>query len=929
MLLGRDAERTCIDDLLKRARDGSAGVLVLAGEAGVGKSALIRYAAEQAAGMRVLLARGAASEAELAFAGLADLLRPVLADLSSIPAPQVAALSGALRLGEPTGGDRFASCAATLSLLAVAAERDPLLVLVDDVQWLDAASVEALVFACRRLCAERIGVVLAVRQAEGEPPSGPLGELPARTVAGLDDVAAEALLDRLNGAALAPDVRHGLALATGGNPLALLEIPQLLSAPVRLGREPLPDPLPVGVSVQRAFERRLDPLPPDTRTALLVAAISDSGGVDEVHPALAAVDIAPQSFEPAEAAGLVTIDSSRVEFRHPLLRSTVYAGATARELRRAHGLLAAGVGALDADRRAWHAASATIGPDEAVAESLEQTASTARLRGGPAGAARAYERSAWLSPQPPARLRRLREAAGDWMMAGEPGRAATLLAEAMALGPDPAERARIVALQAQLACFGGDPGRALRLLTDESDRVAATDPGGAAMLLGQAVLPLCMEGNVRLAAATARRAEALAELAPGPSVLAQVQGLVVLTSVLVGEGRAVRQRLDDIEALLPGPGGMVDARLLACGLGSGLIWIGRLDRAVSLLQRVVRAVRDAGAPAMLAYPLALSCAAHQRSGGWSTAAAAGHEAVTLARQVGQPGDLAIALVCLAELEAAQGREHECRDHAAGGLAIAASLGFRSTETVARRALGLLALGLGDPDEAIGELEGAAEVARDGGLEEPNVVEWAPDLAEAYVRSGQPVQARRVLSTLRTRVARSPQPATCATLARCEGMLCDGDYQRWFTDALGWHDSSGTPFERARTALCFGERLRRDGRRVEARVRLHEAARVFESLGARSWAERAGAELRATGERLPVQRSSAEDRLTPQELQVSLAVGQGATSREAAAALFLSPRTVEYHLGHVYRKLGLRSRSELARLVATGAGPFPMQALATP
>ncbi|MEP6667156.1 MAG: helix-turn-helix transcriptional regulator, partial [Nocardioidaceae bacterium] len=525
------------------------------------------------------------------------------------------------------------------------------------------------------------------------------------------------------------------------------------------------------------------------------------------------------------------------------------------------------------------------------------------------------------SPEPSARVRRFREAAADWILAGEPARAEALLDEAVGLDPDAAERALIVQLQANLASYTGRTERAYALLTDEAARAESGDPGRAALLLAKAVLPLLADGDVKLAAATAARAQSMAKGAGG-LVSAQVNAIVVHVSVLAGQGRDMAPRLDTYEALLPKAHGLLRVRLAACSLAAAFIWTEQFDRARRGLARVVRSAREAGAPAMLPYPLVLTCEVYRRTGEWAAASAAGHEAVTLARQLRQPGDLLPSLVCLAELEAGQGRESECRDHAREALEIAGERGFRAMVTVARHALGLLALGLGRPAEAIPELEKAQELARAGGLEEPAVVEWAPDLVEAYVRCGQVDDAQRVMDVFTQQVDLSGQNAGMAAVARCRGLLdVDGDYERWFTEAAELHKRAGMPFELARSQLCFGERLRRDRRRVDARVPIRGALEAFEQLGAMSWAERAAVELRATGENVPVRADTAEQTLTPQEMQVSLAVSAGATSREAAAALFLSPRTVEHHLGNVYQKLGVRSRSQLVRLVVSGLGPF--------
>jgi DNA-binding CsgD family transcriptional regulator len=921
MLVGRDAECERIDRLLSQARHGTAGVLVLVGQAGVGKTELLRYAQSRGADMQVLRARGSETEAELSFAGLADLIRPLIGAISQIPAPQAAALAGALRLtSPPDGGDRFASYLATLSLLAQEADETPVLAIIDDVQWLDTATIEALAFVCRRLSAEPIAVLMSARDSQDALPVG-LRDLPTTQLRGLDDDSAALVLDDACAETLTPAVRRRLVEVTAGNPLALREIPSVLSEQQRLGADPLPDPLPAGPSVRWAFGRRLGTLSDNARTALLVAAISNSNNLAEIDRALSLVGASVQDLIEAEAVGMVTIADGRLEFAHPLVRSTVYASADDQQRRHAHQLLADSLcDDDDLDRRAWHLAAACFGPDESVARQLENAALMARRRGGPVGAATALERSARLSPDRSSRVRRLREAAGDWVFAGVPKRAEALLDEAETLGPDPAERTHIVLLQSSLATYAGDTERAYGLLTAEAARAERDDPGGAALLLAKAVLPVLADGDVRLAATTAGQAQTIAR-SSSPFVSAQVNAIVLHTFILSGQGRSVASLIDRYEALLPTSEGLLRARFAACSLAASFIWTEQFDRARSGLGRVVAAARAAGAPAMLPYPLALTCDVSRRTGEWAAASAAGHEAVTLARELRQPGDLLPSLVCLARLEAVQGLEQDCRAHVSEALEIAGERGFRSMVTVARHALGSLALGRGELELAIPELEQAGQLTRDGGLEEPAVVEWAPDLVEAYVRCGRLEEADRLLVTFTSQAERSGQCGGLAAAARCRGLLAStSEYEKHFTVACELHERAEMPFELARSRLCLGERLRRDQRRVDARVPLRQAAKQFQQLGATPWTERTVLELRATGETV-ARDAQAPAALTPQELQVALTVASGATSREAANSLFLSPRTVDHHLGKIYQKLEVRSRTELVRMVITGAGPF--------
>lgn len=507
-LLGREVERTQIEELLSEAREGKSGVLVLRGEAGIGKSVLLEYAHERAKGMTILSARGMESESELAFWGLADLLRPVLDRLERIPARQAEALRGALALGPPGPGHRYAVAAATLSLLAAAAEEAPLLATIDDAHWLDASSAEVLLFAARRLGAE--GIILLLSLREGEPTSlEPIG-LPLLVLAGLDRTSSQALLE---GAVrhISSEVSERLFQTTRGNPLALLELPSLLSEGQLAGREPLEEPLPAGPGIERAFLRRMAKLPPDTQRVLLLAAASESGEMDVITLAAKALDVEPSALQPAESAGLVALEEGRLEWRHPLLRSAVYQAAPGTDQRAAHQALAEALAGHSADRRAWHLAAASLSPDEEVAQALEQAGLAARQRTGHAVAASAFERAARLTPGDEGRARRLLEAARDLQLVGRMDRALELLDDALAHTIDPLLRADIQHLRGSTEMWAQEPANARELLVAEATRVEPLDPGRATRMLAEATIAWTMAGECRAALETARQACAVAE----------------------------------------------------------------------------------------------------------------------------------------------------------------------------------------------------------------------------------------------------------------------------------------------------------------------------------------------------------------------------------------------------------------------------------
>jgi DNA-binding CsgD family transcriptional regulator len=914
MLLGRQEECARIDLLLTEAKTGMSRALVLAGDPGVGKSALIDYANERAAGMTLLLTRGVESESELAFSGLADLLRPVLDRLERIPRPQSAALSGALALGPAVPGDPFTIYAATLSVLASAAEEKPILLTVDDAHWLDAASRDALLFTARRLDAESIALLFAVRDGQAPSIEGDIAEL---RVAGLNRDAATALLagDAVN--PVAPDVANQLVLETEGNPLALREIPALLSDSQRAGIEPLPKPLPASVSVERAFLSSVEGLSTEAQTALLFAAASDSGAIGELVPAFDALGISIDVLEAAEGSGAISISGGEVRFRHPLMRSAIYHAASAADRRHAHQLLARSLGESHSpERSAWHLAAATIAPDEDVAQSLEQAALDARQRSGHGVAAVAFERAAELTPRTEPRALRLLEAARDFQAVGQLEHAAELLDHSLKLADEPRVRAEMHLLRARGEIVGGVPMAAHSILVAEASRIEALDPGRAALMLVEATFPCLMAAETKAALVTAEKAVALASRVGGaPEVLARA---------FLAEARMLRGEMKDDGAarLQPLPEG-VDAAIVFPHLWAQAhvhMLSERYAQAAPILEGQIAAGRAASAPAILPMPLGSLSELEFRTGQWAAAYAHATESVHLAAETRQANQLAYCLAAaLARVEAGQGRERECNEHLDEAVEVANRIGALSILFYAGSARALLALPAGAHDAAIAHLEPVARLADEKEVRDPGTVQWEPDLVEAYVRAGRSDDASTTLSNFRKRAKASGRIWALAAAHRCAALLADeNEFEPEFAMALSYHDRTPTPFERARTELCFGERLRRARRRTEARSRLRSALTIFDHLGAKVWAERAQAELAASGESARQRDPSTVDDLTPQELQVALVVARGASNREAAAALFLSPKTIEFHLGHVYRKLGIKSRSQLARLFAERA-----------
>jgi DNA-binding CsgD family transcriptional regulator len=908
MFVGRERERARIDRLLQDARAGRSGALLMHGEAGIGKTALMRWAIGQAAGMRVLRARGIETESDIPFAGLAELVTPLLDRLDDVPEVQARALRGALALGPATPHDRFTVPAALLSLLAVAAEEQPVLVSIDDAQWLDEPSLEAFLFAGRRLGAEGVAMLGSLR--DGTAVAGM--EVPWLERLAVSPLGEDEARELLRGERLAPSVADRLVSTAAGNPLALLEIPRLLSDGQRAGREPLEEPLRPGTGVERAFRRALDALGEDARRALLVAGTAHTGRLEVIEAALRESGLEVADLAAAEDARLITVDEGEVDFRHPLLRSTAYHAASAAERRAAHGALAAAA-SEGSPERAWHLAAGAVAPDEEIAAALEAAALDARGRGAHATAARDFGRAAQLTPDDEPRARRLLEAATDATRSGEADRAFALLGEAARLASDPLLAADVQRMTGHVEMRRGSPLVANELLVAEAERVRSRDPRRAAGMFLEASVSHMITGDMHALVATAERARALATAAD-PAVELLATTVIAEAYLALGDVEQGEPLLSACEPYLLEGDPLAVVEVVGMAAHASL-WIEKFDRAERILDRLVAAARDASAVSALIYPLAARSHLDFRLGRWAAARAEAAESVELAQDTGQLPLLAHSLAALAHIEAAGGQEEDCRRHVTEGLALVTRLQGEATGAYLTAALGLLELGHGRIPEAIKALEETQRTADRLGMQ-PSLVMSTPDLVEAYARAGRRDEALALVDVFEARGrktgARWPQAAT----ARLRALLApDEEMRAGFEAALALHEGLPMPFERARTLLCFGERLRRARQRADAREPLKEALETFERLGARGWAERTRTELRATGEQQARRTETAAEQLTPHELQIAVLVAQGMTNREAASALFLSPKTIEYHLGQIYRKLDVRGRAQLARLMA--------------
>ena len=902
VLVGREQEREAIERALESARSGTSSTLALVGEAGIGKTVLLDDAAERAAGMRVLRARGIESEAQIPFASLLELLRPALAMLDRIPEPQAVALEGALALRRGPAQERFAVGAATLSLLAAYAEDGPVAVLVDDAHWLDGSSAQALLFAFRRLVADPIAVLIAVR--EGDPSLLDGADLPTLRLAGLSSGEAATLL---RGVPLAAAERlHG---ATAGNPLALIE---LAADGHDLALAPEGAPVLVSARISRAFLRRVDELDETARMALVLVATSDSGDLPMLERAGDRLGIDLGALAVAEAGGLVRLKPGSVEFRHPLARSAIYAAAAAEERRAAHRALAAALPDRDIDRRAWHLAAAAVGTDDAASAALEQAAVRSRDRSSYATAAAAFERAARLAADTERRARLLLGAAEASWHAGFAERAGAFLDEAHASTANPDTVVAIDQLSGHITIRRGPVMRGYEILTAASARA---DPERAVAMLAEAAVACFAAGKPADMLAAAERVHTT--LPDEASIRSRflAETALGMARVLGGDAAAGAEALHRGITLAAGAPELKDDLQLLPWLTLGPIFLRKAGVGRSVLVEALEIARARAALGELPFVLFLLARDQATSDRWAVAEATYEEAIGIARESGQRTDLGFGLAGLAWLQARRGRQDETRARAAEALEVAVQVGARLYEVWATAALGELELGLGDAVRAAEHFGDQRRLVRELGITDVDLSP-AAELVDAYVRLGRVNDAELVAAQFMTAAEAKGQPWSLARAFRCRGLVADeADYAEQFERALRLHEHTLDGFETARTRLAYGQRLRRARNRVLARDQLRAALGAFERLDAQPWAEQARAELAATGETVRRRDPSTVDELTPQELQISLLLAGGRTTREAAATLFLSPKTIEYHLRHVYQKLDIHSREELASSLA--------------
>ncbi|WIX83211.1 AAA family ATPase [Amycolatopsis carbonis] len=897
MLRNRHSERVEFDRLVDAVRAGQSRVLVVRGEPGVGKTALLEYVAEVARGCRVVRAAGIESETELAFAGLHQVCAPMLDRLAWLPDPQRVALETVLGLGTSASPpDRFLVGLAVLSLLAEAARRRPLMCLVDDAQWLDQASVQTLAFVARRLSAESVGVVFALRESHE---TGELTGLPELVIGGLRDEDARELLDSALQGPLDPQVRDRLLAETRGNPLALLELPSGLSLAELAGGFGLPSIKGLPSRVEESFHRRLALLPPETRLLLLVAAAEQSGEPVLLWRAAERLGTGIAAAAPAEETGLVTF-GPRVWFRHPLVRSTVYRGASPEDRRRVHAALGAVTDPeREPDRRAWHRAHAAAGPDEEVAAELERSAGRAQARGGVAAAAAFLERATELTLDPVLRAERALAAAQAKHQAGAPDAALGLLATAEAGPPDEFRRARCELLRAQIALVNRRGRDAPPLLLRAAVRLAPLDARLArdtflgALEAAAFAGPLARGGGIREVAEAARGAP------PAPQPPRPLDLLLDGLTLQVTEGYAaavspLKRALDAFRSpdLAPEDGlrwtwfALVTARNL---------WD---DETFDLLTRQhVRIARDTGTLAELPLALQTRVCAQVVAGELTAVAPLLEESASAAEATGTELPPYGGLL----LKAWQGRETEFHNLSEPVVAGAAARGEGIALAATAWTSVVLYLGLARYDNALRAAQRLIESDNPG---QRFVSQWgAAELIEAAVRTGARDAAAETWAWFSPLLRAAGTDWALGVEARSRALLADGPAaEDAYRDAIDHLGRTLVRPDLARAHLLYGEWLRRERRRRDAKDQLRAAHNLYSTMGMTGFAERAARELEATGETIRTHATETSSDLTAQEAQIAHLVQNGHTNPDIAERLFLSPRTIEQHLTRIYDKL---------------------------
>jgi DNA-binding CsgD family transcriptional regulator len=885
-----------LDGLLADLRTGQSQVLVLRGEAGVGKTVLLNYVQKRASTCRIARAAGIESEMELAFAGLHQICMPVLDHVDYLPEPQRDALRAAFGLDVGGAPDRFLVGLALLALLSEVAQERPLLCLVDDTQWLDRASTQALAFVARRLLAESVALVFVVREPSDDET---LVGLPEIVLEGLGDDDARALLESSVPGLLDDRVRDRIIAETRGNPLALLELPRGLTAAEVAGGFGRSDARPLASRIEHSFSRRLEALPPETQMLLLVAAAEPLGDVTLLWRAARRLGIGADAAVPAEAAGLIDI-GTRVRFRHPLVRAAAYRAATVPQRRAAHRALAEATDSeTDPDRRAWHRANAALGPDEDVAFELEQSAARAQARGGVAAAAAFLERSTELTADPVRRGARALAAAEAKLDAGAPDDASALLATAELCPLEELDLARLIRLRAQIAFArrrGSDApvllleaARRLEPLDAALARQAYLDALGAEIFAGR-----LSQGPGIVAMATAARA-APPPPTPPRAVDLLLDGLACrFTEGYVAAVDPLRRALEMVQR-----DDDVHWRWLACRIASE-VWDDETWE--ELATRQVRDAREKGALALLPLALVYRSGTLLHAGEFVATSALIDEADGLTKLIGGAALMYTKIV----LAAWRGQKESTFALLDFGIPDATGRGEGRALTWGEYATALLHNGFGEYEAAMAAASSACE------HDDLGLVAWPLiELVEAASRCERRDVAAAPLARLVERTQACGTDWALGIEARSRALVSDSHVaDGLYRDAVERLARTRVTVHLARAHLVYGEWLRRENRRADARQHLRAAHDMFDRFGAGAFAERARRELQATGETVRKREVRADEVLTPQETQVARLAADGRTNAEISGQLFISPRTAEYHLHKVFTKLDISSRRQL-------------------
>ncbi len=901
--MGRTTERAFLADLVDKARHGQAGCLVLRGEPGVGKSALVDELVGLAGDAWVLRTQGLEVEAPLAFAALHRLLRPLTGLREQLPRPQARALRVAFGEEDGPSVEPFLVAIATLSLLTAAAEERLVVCVIDDAHWLDPITAEALLFCARRIDADRVLMVFAARDGTERPfRADGLNQL---VLTGLDPEAARALLDDRLGAAPTAEVIDRLVAETRGNPLALLELPTELSEGQLQGASPLPAQLHLTDRVEQVFLARSRRLPAGVQLVLLVAAAEDAGDLAVVRRAAGDLGVDEQALEAAAASGLLLTDGEVVRVRHPLVRSAIYQAAPGAQRRRVHFALAEALaGRGDPDRETWHRAAAAEAPDQHIVDALAGVGERAERRGGYAAASAAYERAAALATVAPQRAASRLAAARNAWASGQVTRSADLLSQASAEASDPLLLADVARLRGRIEVNIGSATDAHRIFTEAAAAVSGADPRRALEMAVAAAIMLTYgaDSGARLGPDDLLWEDATDD---SPRAVCLRQMLLAMTRAAGSDWSGAVAAFD---VAVPAGETVSDLDVLG-NLGNSALQLGDDAAQQQFYTSGLSRAREAGAVMAVVYALQRLCFGHLVAGDWSAVRSCADEALALAQSVGPRSLTAPPLAWLALLAALQGRpEYDDRLREADEVAGAHPLGILTdpVHDLVRWARGTRATGESDAFTALHHLRQ---------LRVPAIARMAAvDRIDAAVRADEPELARGWVADLAAFAEPTGRSWALAGVAHGRAMTAGpGEAEAWFEDALSQHARSGRRVDRARTHLAYGEWLRRAQRRVDARQHLRQALATFEDLHADPLVERATQELRASGETARKRDPSTAVQLTPMELKVAQLVASGLSNKDVAAQCWVSPRTVAFHLRNVFAKAQITSRGELARL----------------